>query len=348
MNTHQDSPIRVGLAGLGRSGWGIHGAALDCLKDHYRITAIADADPARRQEAVKRWDCRAHETFGALAADAEVELLVVATPNHLHTEHTIQALKAGKHVVCEKPMALSAADADRMIETARQTEKVLTIFQNKRYAPDFRKVREVIRSRKLGRIVQIRIAIHRFARRWDWQTLKEFGGGELNNTCPHFLDQALLLFGSKEPEVFCEITRTLTSGDAEDHCKIVLRADGAPTMDIEVTHACAYPQNLWHVMGTRGGLTGDGAKLKWRYVDFSKLPPRPVEKKPVPDRTYNREELPWQEESWTMPEHPPKNGVPFYHDVLRTLRHGAPPAVTPESVRRHIVVLQRCRELCCI
>ena len=342
----QNGAVRVGIAGLGRSGWNLHAEAIADLPERFRIVAVADSNPARQREAADRFGCRPYPDFDPLVKDEKVELLVVATPTPLHAGQAVAALRAGKNVVCEKPLATCVADADRMIAAAKKADRMLTVFQSQRYAPDFLKVREVIASGKLGRIVLIRIAIHGFGRRWDWQTLKEFGGGSLNNTGSHFLDQALLLFGEPEPEIFCQLERTLAAGDAEDHCKVILHAPDAPTIDLEITSACAYPQDLWLVMGTRGGLTGSGGRLQWKYVDFDKLPARPVDRNPTPDRSYNAEQLPWKETTWERPaDTPAKKGIPFYKDLYETLRQGAPLAITPESVRRQIAALEKCHQL---
>lgn len=347
-HSSQHQPVRVAIAGLGRSGWAIHANCLASLPNEYCVVAVADADAGRREEAAARFHCRTHESFASLCADSDAELVIVATPNLLHSEHTIQALSAGKHVVCEKPMATGAVEAGRMIEAARRAKRMLTVFQNQRYNPGFMKVREVIASGTLGRVVLIRMAIHTFGRRWDWQTLKECGGGELNNSGAHFLDQALLLFGEAEPEIFCQLERTLASGDADDHCKIILRAPGAPLMDVEITRCCAYPQDLWLVMGTSGGLKGSAGRLSWRYVDFSSLPQRPVERRPTQDRSYSSEELPWQERHWESPQDAPSTPASFYRDLYCTIRDGKPPAVTPESVRRQIGILEKCHQLCSV
>ena len=131
----------------------------------------------------------------------------------------------------------------------------LAVFQQSRYAPYFRQVRQVIDSGVLGRIVQISISFSGHARRWDWQTLQTFGGGSLNTTGAHFLAQALQLFGPGYPEVICcQLERTLTLGDAEDYVKLVFRGPDAPTVDIEINSCAAYPPETWQVLGTRGGL----------------------------------------------------------------------------------------------
>ncbi len=336
--------IGVGIAGLGRSGWNIHARLLDGLRDQYRIVAVTDPDAGRMEEAKERFGCRTCASYDDLIADDDIELVVVATPSHLHADYTIAALYAGKGVVCEKPMATTLADADRMIAVARETGQLLTVFQNRRYSPDFVKVREVIESGILGRIVMIHITVAGFGRRWDWQTLKKYGGGSLNNTGVHFLDQALLLFGEAEPQVFCHMERTLTLGDAEDHVKLILYADGAPMIDLEVTSACAYPPNLWNVLGTRGGLTGDMSNLRWKYVLPEEMPPRELDPHPTPDRSYNHDELVWHEETWQAP----KGAAPwanFYLDLYQTIRNGQPLAVTPQSVRRTMWVIEKCHEM---
>ena len=93
------SPIRVGIAGLGRSGWGIHAHLLEPMTDLYQITAVTDADANRRLEAVERFDCLAYDNFNDLIADKAVELVVVAPPSYAHAGSAIAALEAGRHVV---------------------------------------------------------------------------------------------------------------------------------------------------------------------------------------------------------------------------------------------------------
>ncbi len=335
--------IRVGIAGLGRSGWDIHAALIGTLKSKYDVVAVFDQEDERLQEANRRFGCATYRRFRGLVHDDDVELVVVAMPTHLHARYSVAALNAGKHVVCEKPMATSLQAADRMIAAAERNDRILSVFQNRRYAQDFCQVRKVIDSGKLGRIVQIKIAHHGFRRRWDWQTLKKYGGGELNNTGPHPIDQALVLFGDREPRVFCLRDRTLTLGDADDHVKVVLHGPCAPTVEVEITAACAYGQSTWLVMGTLGSLTGSTQELKWTYFNPAKAPKREVDEGPAAGRRYQRETLPLVERSWSLTEDKGPGQEGFYLDLYQTLRHGRRLQVTPESVRRQMWVLDRCR-----
>jgi len=340
------TPVSVGIVALGRSGWSIHAAILATLPDLYRVVAVADPNPQRLQEARAQFGCATYKTIDRLLKDPAVELVVVAAPSHLHARYTIKALKAGKAVVCEKPMARTLREADRMIQTAQETGQLLTVFQNRRYSPDFLKVREVIASGVLGEILLVRMAWHGFGRRWDWQTLQRFGGGSLNNTGPHAIDQALQLLGPAQPKITCDLRRALTLGDADDHVKIILQAPGAPLIDIEITAACAYPQEPWLIMGTRGSLTGSATQLRWKYFIPSELPPRQLDPTPTPDRSYNRDEIPFHEESWTMAEGQGWGWDSYYRDLYATLRQGAPVPVTAESARRVMWVIEQCHKQC--
>ena len=340
-----DTPVRVGIAGLGRSGWNIHAALLAELPGKFRIQAVADPDPHRCREAADRFGCRVADGYDDLLRNDQVELVIVALPTSLHTEASIAALEAGKAVVCEKPMAVSLADTDRMIAEATRTGQLLTVFQNRRYVPDFLKVREVLSSGVLGRIVLIRIVSSGFGRRWDWQTLKHCGGGTLNNNGVHFLDQAMLLLGETEPKVLCHMERTLTLGDAEDHVKVILQGQGAPMVEVELSSACAYPTDVWQIMGTQGGLTGTTSHLRWKTIDPSTLPERTVDERPTPDRSYNHEELAWHEETCDVADYHGPGQAGYYLDLYRTLREGAPLVVTPQSVRRVMAVIEECHRL---
>src|SRR5690606_23976571 len=113
-------PIAVGLAGLGRSGWNIHAAALEALADRYQIVAVTDPHDDRMREAQRRFGARPCRSYAEMLADNQVELIVVATPTHLHTAHAIDALRAGRHVVVEKPVATTVADMDAMIAASAE------------------------------------------------------------------------------------------------------------------------------------------------------------------------------------------------------------------------------------
>jgi predicted dehydrogenase len=345
--SNSDNIIRVGIAGLGRSGWNIHAKHLRELPAQFCITAVTDAMQSRLTEAKSELGCNVYTDFDAMLADDSVDLVVVATPNPLHTAHAIAAMQAGKHAVCEKPFALNVADADRAIAASKATGKILAPFQNRRFEPHFLKVKEILDSDALGRVLQIRMTWHGFSRRWDWQTLKQYGGGLLNNNGAHLIDQALTLLNDNEPEMFVDLKQGLSSGDTEDHVKVIFRNHAGLTIDVELTSVSAYEQDRWHICGTNGGLIGNTSKLQWKTVDWTTMPARPVERDThVSDRTYNRDEIQWAEHHWQEPENAPNVATAFYDNLHQALTQNKPLFVTPQSVRQQIRILNRCHELC--
>ena len=258
----------------------------------------------------------------------KLELMVVATPSNLHAAQTIAAMRAGQHVIVEKPMASDLAGADAMLAVAKETGRTLTVHQNLRYAADFVKVREVIASGVLGRIIEIRIHNGGFDRRWDWQTMKRYGGGALNNSGPHFIDMGMLLIDDPEPTVFCHMETTpLYAGDADSHVKVVLKPnpEQGPLVEINITTACAFPQPNFLVLGTQGSLVCDRDEARWRYFDPAEAPPLILDEAPIArDRTYNREQLPWKEER--APSSTTARAV-----YRRSIAPSTPPSATAQS-----------------
>ena len=347
------NPIKIGVAGLGRSGWNIHAKALHQLPE-FEVVAAMDFDAERRKEAETEMGARTYDNYDALIADADVEAVVVATPNFLHCEHIIGALDAGKHAICEKPFGTTSDEADAMIEAAKRNDKLVVPFQNRRYEAHFQKVQEILDSGVLGEIHLIRLCVHSFSRRWDWQTLREFSGGQLTNWGPHVVDHALQLLkldADTMPEMWVDMRNVLSSGDADDHIELMLRAPGGednngPLVQIEISAAMAYPQDRWEIGGKSGCLKGTPNHLDWKWVDWSAHPERPVERTPTPGRSYNREPLDWQTGEWNREGQPDSELTDaFYRNFARSVREGAPLDITPQSVRQQIAVIERAKEL---
>lgn len=346
------TPIKIGISGLGRSGHDIHVKGLRELTDLFKIVAVFDPITERATQTSADTGARVIDSFEKLIADPEVELVIVASMNGMHAAQATAALKAGKHVLCEKPFGLTVADVDGMLDAAKAAGKVLQPFQQRRQEIDFQKVKEICESGILGEIQFIRICWHGFGRRWDWQTDHKTSGGALNNNGPHPIDHAMLLFGDENPDVWCEMRRVLCTGDAEDFLKVIMTGKGRPTVEVELHSNVAYPQDRWFICGTNGGLKGTTEKLDWKYVDFSKMPERPLQLEPLEGRTYCSEKLEWIEDSWTSKTAADAGAgaAPstqytqlLYKNLFDVIRNGAAQKITPQSVRSRVGVLEKCR-----
>jgi len=336
-------PIRYGVVGLGRAGWDIHVHELRPRADA-KIVAVADPVAERREQAAAEFGCNAHPNLAKLLKQDDVEVVVIATPSVSHATDTKKAFAAGKHVVVEKPMAMSVAEADAMIKASQTAGKRLFVHHNYRFRPEFVHLKEVVESGILGRVYHIRQCLFSFVRRNDWQTLTRNGGGVLNNTGTHFLDQILQLMGGTITQVMGDLQQIVSSGDVEDHVKALLRSDNGCTADLEISTA----QNVspappkWTICGTQGTLVGDGKESTIRWFDPSQVQPLPAVDGPALDRKYgNADKLPWQEKQITVEDRSP---TAFYDNVYGVLRRGEEMRITPQSVREVIRVMSLIRK----
>lgn len=336
-----EKPLNIGIIGLGRAGWSIHFVALQ-NDPRYRITAIADPDEARRKEAADAVGCETFATIDELLAKADVEAVVVATPSQMHAPDAIKVLDAGKHCILEKPMALDYAEACRVVERAR--EKGLQVFVHHQHAfnNEYLHFQEIVESGILGPIFHLQTFWGGFNRRWDWQTLKKNGGGHMNNHCPHVLTIVLPLLGSDVTAVDADLRNIKNAGDAEDHVNMFIRTKSGATANILATTACALPAVRWILMGANGTLSSDGTTSKLRYFDPAKAPSLEVIDAAAPDRKYQSESLPWQEEE--RPTAPTQTKGKFYDNVFDVIRKGAPIHITPESALAIMQALELARE----
>ena len=336
-------PIRYGIVGLGRAGWDIHVHELRPRADA-RIVAVADPVAERREQAAAEFGCKAYPNLAKLLKQDDVDVVVIATPSVSHAPDTRKALAAGKHVVVEKPMAMSVAEADSMIAASEVAGKNVFVHQNYRFRPEFVHLKETIDSGIIGRVYHMRQALFSFVRRNDWQTLAKNGGGVLNNTCPHFIDQILQLMGGRVTQVMGDLQQIVSSGDVEDHVKALLRSDNGCTADLEISTAqhVLPPPPKWTLCGTNGTLVSDGVTSTIRWFDPSQVQPLPVVDGPAQNRKYgNADKLPWQEK--TIPAEGSDKTV-FYDNVYGVIRRNEPMRVTPKSVREVIRVIAMIRK----
>ncbi|MDR0474307.1 MAG: Gfo/Idh/MocA family oxidoreductase [Treponema sp.] len=339
--------LNIAIIGYGRSGRDIHAKYLLTVPEKFKITCVADAIPERRAMAEKELGCLVLADYKELFGKNGIDFVMNTSFSHQHLPITLDLLEHGFNVLCEKPFAHTAAGVDELIAKQKETGKMLAVFQQSRFAPYFEQVKKVIASGVLGRIVQIAIQANNYGRRWDWQTLQEFGGGNLYNTGPHPVDQALnLLDYQGNPEVLCKMDRVNTSGDAEDYVKLILTVPGKPLIDIEISSCDAYPSFTYKIQGSAGGLMGGTTEIKWRWFVPSESPKQKLTREPLHDNEWNplfcQETLAWHEDSWKVDD----SGVftigtaRLYDTIREYLINGKPLLVTPEQVRQQIWVME--------
>lgn len=194
------------------SGAIFHGPLL-AVHPGFRIAKILER--TKRLSVSQHPGARIVTDYTSILEDPKIELVIVNTPDHLHYEMGLRAIRAGKHVVVEKPFTLRSEHAEELISFAREKGVVLTVFQNRRWDGDFLTVREILRSEMLGRLVDFESHFDRYrtAIHDSWKE-RSTGTGTLYNLGAHLVDQTLCLFGKPE-RLFCD-SRMLRDGALTD------------------------------------------------------------------------------------------------------------------------------------
>lgn len=169
-----------------------------------RLAAVASRSQEKADAYAQQWGIeRALGSYKALLADPEIDVIYNSLPNHLHAEWSIRALRAGKHVLCEKPLALTVADVDAMADAARETAHVLAEAFMYRHHPQTLKVQEIARSGQLGELRQIRGAFtYILTREGDIRMNSAIGGGSLWDVGCYPISYARMLAGAEPAEAF--------------------------------------------------------------------------------------------------------------------------------------------------
>jgi scyllo-inositol 2-dehydrogenase (NADP+) len=255
----ENTPISVGIVGYGYSGAVLHPALLSKV-DGLRLTAVATRAAERRRAAEETHRVSTFSSLTEMLDRSNVQVVVVATPHDTHEALVLEALRGGRHVVCEKVMALTTASADRMIATSQECKKLLTVFQNRRWDGDFLTIKEAVDAGMVGRVQFLEIAIHTHKTPRTWRGSVERSGGLLFDWGAHLVDQALLITGGRVRSVSGLSPRLsgAAGADGETFTRCHIELEGGGACSVEVSYASRLSRAHWYVLGDKGTLVKDG------------------------------------------------------------------------------------------
>jgi len=256
--------LRIGVLGTGII---IRGSHVLTLQDHPRAELVAAGN--LHAESLNRLAADFHipkvyTDFAEMAADPDIDAVVIGLPNYLHAPVTIQMLQAGKHVLCEKPMAMSVAEGEQMIQAARQAGRKLMIGHMWRFDREIVWLRDVVASGKLGRIFKAKsheVLIYDIygedPSTRSWFVDRELaGGGALTDMGVHSFDTLRFVLGDARPrQVLATIGTYFKEIEVEDTATVMLEFDGGVTAIIEAGWYHLYAdqqQGYTQVFGTEG------------------------------------------------------------------------------------------------
>ena len=200
------------------------------------VAALAGTYDIRqiRMDAAKADGVKTYPSSEAIFADPAVDAVVIATPNDDHKRLVVDALAAGKNVICEKPVEMSVAALDEMIKAAEKSGKIFTVHQNRRWDVDFLGIKKIIEDGDIGEPLRVESRIH--GSRGipsDWRCQKAHGGGMILDWGVHLIDQMLQLFRQKIERVYCAVTH-ITNDEVDDGFRLELFFEDGKTVYIEV------------------------------------------------------------------------------------------------------------------
>jgi len=215
------TPLNTALCSFGMSGLVFHSPFLS-INPHFNFYAVWERTRNLAEE--KYPDVKIYRTLEDMLSDDLIELVIVNTPNYTHYEYAKKSLEAGKNVIVEKPFTIDVAQANELIALAKKQNKLLSVYQNRRYDSDYKTIKKVIADDLLGELVEVEIHFDRFREELSPKLHKEIpgpGAGVLYDLGSHLIDQALQLFGKPE-KIFADIRIIRPLSKVDDYFELLL------------------------------------------------------------------------------------------------------------------------------
>ena len=334
----------MGLIGFGLAGSAFH-APLIAAVPELRLASIVTANPGRAEHARRAYpDARVLPDAEVLFAAAdEHDLVVVASPNRFHVPHGLEAIEARLHVVVDKPVAASAADARRLAAAAAGRGLVAAAFHNRRWDGDALTVRRLLSDGTLGELLRFESRFERWrpevdATRWRERPAPEDAGGVLFDLGSHLIDQALWLLGPPA-RVYAEVGRRRPRAQVDDDVFLAFESPGGTAVHLWMGHVTAQPGPRFRLLGSRAAYVKHG-------LDVQEAALRAGER---PDASgFGREprEL-WgilgSEDAAEPIETEPGRYLAFYEGMVAAIREEAPPPVPLSDAIAGLEVIEAAR-----
>ena len=270
-----------------------------------------------------------------------MDIVLCATPNDSHKEIVIDALGHGKHVVCEKPVALSISDFDEMCDAAKKNGKIFTVHQNRRYDVDYLAMQSIVNSGEIGDVVNIESRIH--GSRGipsDWRCHKPQGGGMILDWGVHLIDQMLRLIPEKIVKVYCE-TSNITTNEVDDgfNLRLTFESGKKATVEVGTYNFLALPR--FYMQAKSGSAVIDDWQKKTRVAKLKAW----CEKEVLPVQTaagITKTMAPRDEITLDFYEidRPTSDVHDFYRNLVATISGDAEIFVKLSEVRRVLLVME--------
>lgn len=333
--------VVIGYGGMGT----YHVQQLIAKEENVQVFGVYDIFQERNTKAQEE-GLKAYESLEAVLQDAEVDAVLIATPNDCHKDLAIQSLRAGKHVVCEKPVAMNTAELDEILAVAEETGQTFMVHQNRRWDPDFLIIQDIYQNQPIGELFQIESRVQGAnGIPGDWRHIEKHGGGMILDWGVHLFDQLLYMIDS--PVVNVEVDLSYILGDEVDDgfiCYLTFENRMRAIVEVGTTNFTKLPR--WYVKG----LEGTAKIVDWDLSGEMIMATRDEDvAAPTPIKAgvgYTKTMAPPSEEATEALEFPTVEAkTSFYQNFFEVATEGAEPIVKNQEVRRVMQLIDRIFEL---
>jgi len=322
------NPIRVGVVGYGMAAKVMHLPFLSIMPE-YKIVSILER---HRSDSLEKYPhVKLVRTIDEMVADPDIDLVVITTPNDTHFPYAEKALRAGKDVALEKPFTNTSAEARQLIELSKQTNRILSVFHNRRYVADFLTMKKILKEKLLGDVVEYEGHFDRYRpelRPNSWREDNLPGSGILYDLGSHLIDQALYLFGIPKM-ITADIRMQRPNSRIDDYFDLALDY-GHMKAILKSGMLVREPGPRYMINGTLGSFIKYGEDVQEAMLKEGKLPNTPDWGKDpeeqwgllhtVIDGTVVREKYPSVQGSFGI----------YYSNLYKTIALGQPLQEKPE------------------
>ncbi len=259
--------FKTAVVGCGRTANDLHAKVLE-IHPEFKITAICDINPEALEKYSKRFpEARKYDDYHDMLQSDEFDFVIILTFSHTHTPIALDFINAGKNVLITKPWAITTEEADALIDASKKNNVIVMPFIPCHNGADVEKLREVIAAGTIGKVFRVYRSQMTFGKRSDWQTLKSYAGGYLNNWGPHLVDQALHLVDENIKTVYAHKRQVINPGDADDMFCSTLTTESGVIVQIDHNIITDYLPN-WVVQGDKGTIYVKGNEMEIHEVSY--------------------------------------------------------------------------------
>ena len=335
--------IGVGLLGYAQSVGKTHGLGIEATAG-LSLRAACDLNQQSLKQAENDFpQVKIYDSAKALGADPEVELVIIATPPNTHASLALQMMEAGKHVVCEKPLAINRKETAAMVEMAEKRQLHLSSHQNRRWDVDYLAIRQALAEGLIGELFYVEMFVGGFNHPCGyWHSHDRISGGTAYDWGAHYLDWLVSLVPQRVSAVIStrqnRLWHDITNADQE---RIQIRFAGGQEAEFIHSDIAAVRKPKWYLLGTEGAIVGHWLDLSTYEIDpvlyyhQHQIPATEM----VPDLTLHRRHHSGQIVSQKLAL-PKREHYLFYRNLADHLLTGEPIAAPLEDSVRVVHILE--------